>query len=233
MSRQPLDTQAERMQDIGERFKQLIQAGQQLVARLPRDEHGPKHWVPEDEQPEYNAWLASAANLFRVVAGGGNYYFDASERLINHEHMSSGIPQLVLRKMLGLLTAAHEDWTKGLLRKIEYLVAAATFDDFLDHASEYHRSNKKMEAGVLAGAVLEDTIRKIAARAGVPASGTLDPTIDELARVGVFNSVRAKRVKGYAAVRNSALHARWDEFEIRDVGELIAGTRSLIEEHLS
>ena len=97
----------------------------------------------------------------------------------------------------------------------------------------YHKGNRKTEASVLASAILEDSVKKIASRHGIKTGGvSLDPLIDELVKAGVFTLVKAKRVRGCAAVRNHALHAEWDEFDIRDVGELIKGTRELIEEFL-
>jgi hypothetical protein len=36
-----------------------------------------------------------------------------------------------------------------------------------------------------------------------------------------------------AGVRNGALHAKWEDFEISDVGKLITATRELIENYLS
>ena len=36
--------------------------------------------------------------------------------------------------------------------------AAEAFDDFLDHAEAYLHGGRKMEAGVIAGVVFEDTI---------------------------------------------------------------------------
>ena len=47
---------------------------------------------------------------------------------------------------------------------------------------------------------------------------SLDPLIDELVKNEVITPVKAKRIKGFAAVRNHALHAEWEEFDIKDVG---------------
>jgi uncharacterized protein YutE (UPF0331/DUF86 family) len=121
-----------------------------------------------------------------------------------------------------------------MLAKIEYIIAAATFDEFLDHAKEYHGANKKMEASVLASAVLEDTVKKIAAKNSIVSAGTtLDPLIDEFVKNGVFTPVKAKRVKAFIAVRNKAFHAEWDQFDIKDVGKLIEGTKELVEDFLN
>lgn len=147
--------------------------------------------------------------------------------------MDRGIPSRVVQKMYGLLESAHDEWQRGFLRKIEYIVVAEAFDDFLDHASAYHKGNKKIESSVLASAVLEDTIKRIAGKNGVETKGkTLDPLIDDLVKADVFTPVKAKRAKGLAGVRNHALHAEWDDFDIRDVGELISGVRDLIDNFL-
>src|SRR3989304_3037237 len=52
---------------------------------------------------------------------------------------------------------------------------------------------------------------------------------DNLVKSGALPAIKAKRAKSYAAVRNKALHAQWDDFDIRDVGEVINGTRELVE----
>ena len=61
---------------------------------------------------------------------------------------------------------------------------------------------------------------------------SLEPLIDELVKQNIFTPVKAKRVKSFAGVRNHASHAEWDDFDIRDVGELINGTRELIDTFL-
>ncbi len=218
--------------EIQNRFNALSQRGTDLVRNLPRDQHGGTYWV-EDNVPQYQAWLSSVSNLFQIVAPEGNFYIEECTRLMKHRDMLNGVPSHIVQKVYGLLASAKEEWEHGLLGKIEYIVAAATFDDFIDHAAEYHKANKKIESSVLASAVLEDTVKKVAAKHNIATSGiSLEPLIDALVKSNVFTPVKAKRVKGYAAVRNHALHAEWDKFDITDVGDLIKGTRELIEEFL-
>jgi hypothetical protein len=73
---------------------------------------------------------------------------------MTNEDMKHGISTNVASKMLGLLQSAQQEWVGGLLRRIEYILVAETFDNFLDHAAVYHKGNKKIEASVLASAVL-------------------------------------------------------------------------------
>jgi len=60
-----------------------------------------------------------------------------------------------------ILRALLADIDAGLLADFGNQIRAATFDDFLDHAEAYRRDNRKMEAGVIAGVVFEDTIRRV------------------------------------------------------------------------
>jgi len=216
--------------DIKTRLDALVDRGTQLRARIPRDEHGPEYWTRTEEMPEFQAWLSSVANLIVAIAPTSSPLTRQVAAVLKHEDLKNGVPSTVIFQMQGLLTSAREEFEHGLLGRIEYIVAAATFDDFLDHAASYHKGDRKIEASVLASAVLEDTVKKIASKNQLTVTGrSLEPLIDELVKAGVFTPVKAKRVKGFAAVRNHALHAEWDNFDIRDVGELIAGTRELLE----
>lgn len=116
------------------------------------------------------------------------------------------------------------------MRKAECIFVASTFDEFLDHAAEFHKSGKKIESSVLASTVFEDAVRRFATKQEMAQGGrSLDSLIDDLVKCGAVTLVKAKRWKSYAGVRNSSLHAQWDEFDIRDVGEMIKGTREIIE----
>lgn len=87
-----------------------------------------------------------------------------------------------------------------------------------------------MESSVLASAVLEDSIKKIARKYSIDSKDkSLEPLIDELKKTWVFSDVKTKRIKFYSGIRNKALHAEWADFDIHDVGEMIKGLHELIE----
>lgn len=220
-------------EDFEKRFSELLTVGEKLVNSLPSDEHGPRNWVQPHRIAEYQQWLSSVANLMHLVAPRDSTFIVECDRTMNDDALKHGVPARVVQKMHGLLKSADEEWKRGLLRKIEYIVAAETFDDFLDHAASYHKGNKKIESSVLASAVLEDTIKRIGRKNEINPQGlSLEPLIDELIKKDVFTPVKGKRVKGFAGVRNHALHAEWDQFDIKDVGGLIKGVRELIEQFL-
>ncbi len=220
--------------DLLQRINALLQRGIELLSRRRNDgDYGPTYWVQSDLIPDVQAWITSSANLVSLTTAQSSYFREELERITSNKELTGGAPWALVQKMQGLLSAWKDEANHGLLRRLEDVVMATAFDEFLDHAEAFHRSNKAREAGVLAAIVLEDTIKRIASKNNVNSSGiTLEPLVDALVKAGAFTPVKAKRVKAYAGVRNPALHAEWDKFDIRDAGELISGTRELIEHFL-
>ncbi|MFD2328978.1 hypothetical protein ACFSR7_06920 [Cohnella sp. GCM10020058] len=214
---------------IEQRFKDLLEEGEHLAAII--DTH--ENFVPRGSVHSFQAWLASCCNLIQMLAPRDSFHYRESNNLMEHDLMKNGIHTVVYAKVLGLFASTYIEWTKGTLGQIEYIVAAETFDDFLDHSFNYHKANKKIEAAILASTVLEDTLKKVAIKNNLQFKGiSLEPLIDSLIVAGVFTQVKGKRIKACAGTRNKALHAEWDEFDIKDVGEMIKGIREVIESYL-
>ncbi len=214
---------------ITNRFRELVAQGQQLVGRINRNDY----CISLHEITSAQAWLSSVSNLLQTASLAGSIFLSESKTLMTHEGMKHNIATGVVLKMLGLLVSAQQEWEGGLMRRIEYILTAETFDDFLDHAEAYHKGNKKAESAVLASAVLEDTVKKVCLKNSIPTKGqSLDSLIEELLKAGAITPVKAKRIKAFAGVRNHALHAEFDDFDIKDVGEMIKGIRELIKDYL-
>jgi hypothetical protein len=214
---------------IEQRFAELIDEGKTLTNRINTEEF----YVPKGSIHSAQSWLSSCCNLIQMLAPKQSFHFIESSRIMEHEQLKFGIPLVVYQKMFGLLCSTYTEWSNGILSNIEYIIASETFDDFLDHAMNFHKANKKVESSILASAVLEDTLKKIAIKNSIHTKGlSIDPLIESLISAGIINQVKGKRLKAYAGTRNKALHAEWDEFDIKDVGELIRGIRELIESYL-
>jgi hypothetical protein len=82
--------------------------------------------------------------------------------------------------------------------------------------------------------VFEDTIRRICRVLDIGEKGVaLETLISDLAKRDVLTALKAKRARAAAGLRTSGAHARWEEFQLSDVGPVIEFTRELIEVHLS
>lgn len=216
------------MQDhVLKRIDELISLGNAAA----RSQSSQDYWIKD--VVEAQSWFSSAANAIHQVSPPGSFYVAELHRIVEHEQLKGGFPRSSIEKLLGLLQSVRHEARAGLLIKLEDQVVASAFDDFLDHAALYHKAGKLNEAAVLASAVLEDTIKRIARKYEIAVNGvSLDPLIDELTKRSVFTQVKAKRLKSYAAIRNHALHAEWEKLDIRDVGAQLSGLRELLDEHL-
>jgi putative aminopeptidase FrvX len=84
-------------------------------------------------------------------------------------------------------------------------------------------------AGVIAGVVFEDTIRRACTKYSIVEKGVqLELLIDQLSKAAQVPSVKTKRAKAAAGVRTKATHAQWDEFDKDDVEATIATTRAFV-----
>jgi hypothetical protein len=205
----------------GEAVKGRIE---QLIAEAPALSAG-------IDYSHQTAWLTAAQYAVQLVCPSRTNPYNERAR----DHVNSGVstPREGILGMGALLTRLLEEIDAGLLTSVENYAIALTFDDFLDHGAEYLKHGRKNEAGVIAGIVFEDTIRRICRVLEIDENGVpLDKLITELARRDVLTGLKAKRARAAAGLRTSAAHARWEEIDLGDVAPVIELTRELIETHL-
>lgn len=184
--------------------------------------------VVEQQQQLCSAWLTAAQNAVHLACQDPHApYRQKADKIASSNHgyvIHAAVGELaaVLRNLLA-------DADAGLLASVADRARAETFDDFLDHADAYNRDKRKSEAGVIAGVVFEDALRRVCRKYGIPEKGQkLDALISELASRGELTAVKAKRARAAADVRTKATHAQWAEFELSDVLATIEFTRELI-----
>jgi hypothetical protein len=123
--------------------------------------------------------------------------------------------------------------TRAWFSTLANAIRAETFDNFLDHAIEYQKKNRKDEAGAIAGIVFEDTMRKIFAdKVDKFSRPGLEQVIIALTKNGTITDQQAKQARVGAHVRTKASHAEWSGFDMDGVNDTIKITKALIEAHL-
>lgn len=217
-------------QRIRDHFARLIAEGTKLSLRRG-------HPVPNrnEYEDECRGWMVSAEHL--VVLACKNpldaYRFQTS-RICTfvpsmYSYSSDNIGVLV-----EILKRLFSDIENGLITSITTAASAETLDDLLDQAKEYHSRKNKEGAGILATAVFEDTMRRLARDRDIIEAGIkADHIISELEKKGVITGVMAKRCRVAAGVRNHALHAQWDQFSLEDIEDVMRLTHQLLTEHLA
>ena len=137
-----------------------------------------------------------------------------------------------LKLMGSVFLAAREDFEGGYLNSIRNLVQAELAGGELDQARELLTSGYSAAAAVIAGVVLENTLRSLCARRGI-STGSMERMNADLAKASEYNAVVQKRVTSLAAVRNSAAHGKSDEYTSEDVKSMIPEVERFVAERLA
>jgi hypothetical protein len=107
-----------------------------------------------------------------------------------------------------------------------------TLTNQLDQARELLAATFVAPAAVVAGVVLETTVKGLCAESGV-SLGKLGKMNEDLAKAGVYNKLVQKKVQVWADIRNSAAHGHNGQFEPSDVQDMIRGVEAFVSERLA
>lgn len=114
-----------------------------------------------------------------------------------------------------------------------------TIDRPSDHqdvalASEMHERGDKDIAAFVAGRTLEEHLRKLAVKSGIPTERTrgvpckADALNGALANIGVYNWLQQKVVTALLDLRNKAAHGRSSEYDAAQVSAMIRDVRDFL-----
>ncbi|WP_205987927.1 DUF4145 domain-containing protein [Pseudoalteromonas sp. MEBiC 03485] len=101
----------------------------------------------------------------------------------------------------------------------------------MEQATELLRSGYKGPAAVVAGVVLETTLRDLCIDNSIPIA-KLDKMNSELAKAGVYNKLQQKRITALADIRNSAAHGDWASFKNDEVEGMISDVERFLSYYL-
>ncbi len=182
---------------------------------------------------ECQGWIAAALNIVQLaVPTASNPYRQQVEKIGEVKGGSTYYPQSV-GSIAEILQELLRDIDAGLLTTLSNTITAEAFETFLEHAEEYHRKRRHQEAGVIAGVVFEDTIRRICREKSILEKGvSLENLLHELARKSIITAQQSKQAQVASHVRTKATHAQWDEFDLQGVTATITITKALLAEHL-
>ena len=163
-------------------------------------------------------WQVKVKNLLSNLCGEDSQHFTAFIEAGKASSFTSNYT--ILQQMKAVFMAAKEDFEGGYLNSVRNLVQAEVFDNELDQAKELLGSGYAAAAAVIAGTVLETTLRNMCSDNGLPL-GKLDKMNADLTKQGVYNNLIQKRITALAGVRNSAAHGKTEEFNKDDVHSMI------------
>lgn len=213
-------------EEVIKRFDELIEKGRKVLSTR-RDL--PSNYIGFDDPVDSelgNQWMVSSKNYLLQAIGEKSVHFTEFSALF-----SKGVTYSPVKRGIGILIAAKEDYQGGYLVAIRKLVGAEIIGSLLDQAQELLEAGYVGPAAVLAGCILEDHIKTICQEKKIelPDKPKLDYMNTQLAKIEYYNKLTQKQITALAAIRNSAAHGNWDEFKEDDVRDMIKWIARFVE----
>lgn len=194
-----------------------------------------------DRIVELSSIAVRTGQLVRRLYGPGSQYDQSLQKVLNTEvftMMHSNHYEHVA-ELAGILQGVQHDLSEGMLFDLRLLLQAEVFADFLEMAEHLLSKGYKDAAAVLLGAVLEDSLRKLAESQRVPTTGenekplTMDPLNVALAKAGAYGPLVQKQITTWANLRNDAAHGNFSKYDAEHVGQMLLFVQKFCAEYLT
>lgn len=176
-----------------------------------------------------NWWSQSVQALTSLLGETSNYTQAFVKQVSEHAWL------VELETGMGILKAVREDAVNGhLFATTAGLISGEIFSDFLEMAEHLLDNGYWQPAASLIGAVLEDSMRRIAPgkQVAIKSGDDISTLNQKLAQAGVYTQIVRKQIQVWNDVRNSADHAKWDEFTEEEVQNMRRGVSGFLAEYL-
>jgi Domain of unknown function (DUF4145) len=204
--------------DFGRRFQEVNEHAEAILA-AKMETRGLGFEGTFVDENELIKWQVNARHLLSMACGRDSEHFLAFKSNQDPKFVGDSNYAVLLRQHAVFL-AAKNDYDGGYLVQLRDLIQSEVFENELEQAHELFRANYLIAAAVIAGTVLETTLRQMCKDHQIE-RGKLDKMNTDLAKAGVYNSLVQKRITALAAVRNSAAHGKPNEFTRDDVSAMI------------
>lgn len=180
----------------------------------------------------YREELALQAQVMETIqqfAPANSQFMRMMDEAYNHR-MADGT---ALHLIIGILRGLRDAYANGYMRSIEELIHGDVFADFIEMAEHLVISKFPLPAAVLAGAVLEEHVRKLCDKHGVTlvdqkgAPKSVETMNQDLAKQGVYTKPVQMSVTAWYATRTSAAHNKPD-FDPALVPSMIRDVRDFV-----
>lgn len=167
------------------------------------------------------------------LAPQGSKYFEHARHWANSSSVYDGS---ALSPLAGILKALRDDYEAGYLQTVTELIHADVFGDFLEMADYLIEQGYKDPAAVIAGSVLEEHLRKLCGKSGIPVDQNNKPkkadTMNaELAGANVYSKLDQKSVTAWLDLRNKAAHGKYTEYTLEQVALMLLSIRDFLSRH--
>ena len=195
-----------------------------------------RHSIPDNPLdpsccPLLSEWRSRVLNLFAAVLSKGNPVLKLATNIDFRFHEEHSFEEL-----FGFLRGVHDDFKSGLFDNLKNRIESEVSVDYLEQAEHLLAEKGSghyyyIPAAVLAGAVLEKSLRSLCDR-NEPPIKTVKPNgqpkamnalIDDLKKAEVLDEIWSKQLKTWADIRNAAAHGRTEDITLDQVKSMLRG----------
>jgi hypothetical protein len=172
-----------------------------------------KHDLSDVSEEKQAKMFFLVASTMKRLAPQGSFHRDVVDRMFTDKNVGF----FFTPAMIGALEALKSDYSHGHLQSIEELVHANMFQGFLEMASHLHSSGYKDAGAVIAGSVLEQHLRELCQKNGIPVIADskwrkANALNSALASAGVYSKLNEKNVTAWLGLRNDAAHGNYANY---------------------
>ncbi|MBA7665906.1 hypothetical protein ES703_73980 [subsurface metagenome] len=215
------------LEDLKARIDQLLEKGEEALSTR----HSPPRGISAPDyvdEARFFQWKAGALSFLKTVFGDDNTHFQEFQNNCKYSRYPDAL------RGQSILKAVKEDIEGGYLIKLETLVSADVFSDFLEMAEYLLEQGYKDPAASLIGAVLEDGLRRIAKNNGITIRGreNISSLNQKIADAQIYNRIIQRRVQVWNEIRDNADHGNFSGYTSDLVNEMLNGVRNFLEQYL-
>lgn len=214
------------------RLDQLIEQ----AAHVEGTAHRPAHMSNMQlvDTRTYHEWVTSLLHVLRQAFGEASDHYSRA----NHKAETKMVSLGTVQALSGIARAARADIEAGMLVGLYERIAANVFDDLMGMAEYLLGDGYHLPAVALAGAVLEDTLRKLCEKNDVTWDGhsSISKLNTELYKNDVYDNVQWGQVEVWGKLRNKVDHGDFKDpadVDPKDVERMIAGIHDFIVKYLA
>lgn len=180
------------------------------------------------------AWATNVLTVLEAVVGPDDARTQAVRRLIETRTTR---PQDVagedfLDGVRGVAWGVRLDMEGNYFRDLRAQIREEVEGDFLGQATRLLGEGLKDPAAMLVGAVLEDALRQLCRKHGLPEGDSLEAMNEPLRRAGVYGLPQKQQITAWTAIRNKADHGRFAEYSLEEVRLMHQGVSGFVATYL-
>jgi hypothetical protein len=216
--------------DLVRRADEILSMGSSVISTRYSDGPG-GYAVSYVASAPMAGFRAAVLSFLQGVVGRDHPHYQEFEKETRDSFLGNA------ERGIAILQAVRDELAGGWVFTVKGLVAAELFADFLSMAEHLLESGYKDPAAVLAGSVLEEHLRQLSTKRGIPVEDDRDGKLVprkadrinvELAKGDVYNKLDQKLITAWLDLRNHAAHGHYTAYTDVQVSQMLSGILEFI-----